>query len=59
MEMIEVEGGGAVFLSECSCNGYVFEFVIEEGPFVIKSDHIFETFLTFLLERYGGGGRRG
>jgi len=59
MEMIEVEGGIAVFLSECFSDSDVFEFVGEEVPFVIKSDHDFDAFFTFLLERCGGGGLRG
>ena len=56
MEVVEVEGGSAVFLSEDSGDGDVFEFVIEVGPFVIESDHVFDTFFTLLLERCGGGG---
>ena len=59
MEMIEIEGGIAVFLSECFGDGNVFELVSEEIPFVIKSDHDFDTFFTFLLERCGGGDLRG
>jgi len=59
VEMVEIEGGSTVFLSEDSCDGDVFEFVIEVGPFVVKSDHVFDTFLTFLLERCGGGGLGG
>ena len=59
MEVVEVEGGSAIFLSEDSGDGDVFESVIEVGPFVIESDHVFDTFLTLLLERYGGGGLGG
>jgi len=59
MEMIKVEGGIAVFLPECSGNGDVFEFISEEIPFVVKPDHDFDAFFTFLLERYGGGDLRG
>jgi len=59
VEMVEVEGGSTVFLSKDSCDSNVFEFVFEIDPFVIESDHVFDTFLTFLLERYGGGGLGG
>jgi len=59
MEMIEVEGGIAVFLPECSGDGDILELVGEEVPFVVESDHDFDTFLTFLLEQYGGVGLRG
>jgi len=59
MEMVKVEGGIAVFLSEHFCDSDVFEFVVEVGPFVIESDHDFDAFFTFLLERCGGGGLRG
>jgi len=59
MEMVKVEGGIAILLSEHLGDGNVFEFVIEEGPFVVKSGHGFDTFLTLLLERCGGGGLRG
>jgi len=59
MEMVKVEGGIAVFLSEYFCDSDVFEFVVEEGPFVIESDHGFDAFFTLLLERCGGGGLRG
>jgi len=59
MEVIEVKGGIAVFLSECSGDGGSCEFISKEGPFVVKSDHIFDAFLTLLLERYGGGVLRG
>jgi len=54
--MVEIEGGGTVFLSEDSGDGDVLEFVIEVGPFVIESDHVLDAFFTFLLERCGGGG---
>ena len=57
--MVEVEGGIAVFLSEYLGNVDVFEFIAEEGPFVIESDHGFNAFLTLLLERCGGGGLGG
>jgi len=56
VEVVEIEGGGAVFLSEDSGDGDVFESVIEVDPFVIKSDHVFDAFFTLLLERCGGGG---
>ena len=59
MEVVEVEGGVTIFLSEYFCDINVLELVVEEGPFVIESDHSFNTFLTFLLERCGGGGLRG
>jgi len=59
MEMIEVEGGVAVFLSECFGNSGGCEFVSEESPLVAKLDHVFDTFFTLLLERCGGGGLRG
>jgi len=55
VEVVKIEGGGTVFLSEDSGDGDVLEFVIEVGPFVIESDHIFDTFFTLLLERCGGG----
>jgi len=57
--MVEVEGGIAVFLSECSGDIDVFKFVVEEGPFVVESDHGFNAFFTLLLERCGGGGLGG
>jgi len=56
MEVIEVEGGVAVFLSECFGDINGFEFVGKEGPLVAKSDHVLDTFFTLLLEQYGGGG---
>jgi len=56
VEMVEIESGSTVFLSEDSCDGDVLEFVIEVGPFIIESDHVFDAFLTLLLERCGGGG---
>ena len=59
MEVIEIEGGSAVFLSEDSGDGDVLEFIGEIGPFVIESDHILDAFFTLLLERCGGGGLRG
>jgi len=59
VEMVEVEGGGTIFLSKNSGNGDVLESVIEVGPFVIESDHVLDTFFTFLLERCGRGGLGG
>jgi len=59
MEMVKVEGGGTVFLSEDFCDSDVLEFVFEVGPFVIESDHVFDAFLMLLLERCGGGGLGG
>ena len=56
MEMVKIEGGGTVFLSEDFGDGNVLESVIEVGPFIIESDHVFDAFLTLLLERCGGGG---
>jgi len=50
VEMIEIKGGSTVFLSEDSCDGDVLEVVIEVGPFVIESGHVFDAFLTLLLE---------
>ena len=59
MEVVEVEGGSAVFLPEDSGDSDVLESVIEVGPFVIESDHVFDTFFMLLLERCGGGGLGG
>ena len=59
MEVVEVEGSSAIFLSEDSGDGDVFESVIEVGPFVIESNHVFGALLTLLLERYRGGGLGG
>jgi len=56
VEMVKIESGGTIFLSEDSGDGDVLKSVIEVGPFVIESDHIFDTFFTLLLERCGGGG---
>jgi len=56
VEVVKVKGGIAVFLSEHSGNRSVLELIIEEGPLIAKSDHIFDTLLTFLLEQCGGGG---
>ena len=53
--MVEIEGGSAIFPSEDSGDSDVLEFVIEVDPFVVESDHVFDAFLTLLLERYGGG----
>jgi len=57
--VVEIEGGSAIFPSEDPGDGDVLEFVIEVGPFVIESDHVFDAFLTLLLERCGGGGLGG
>jgi len=57
--MVKIEGGGTVFLSEDSGDGDILESVIEVGPFVIESDHVFNAFFTLLLERCGGGGLGG
>ena len=57
--MVKVEGSVAVFLSEHFSDGHTLEFVVEEGPFVIESDHVFDAVFTLLLERCGGGGLRG
>ena len=59
MEMVKVEGGIAVFLSEHLGDIDIPEFIVEEGPFVVESDHGFNTFFTLLLERCGGGDLRG
>jgi len=59
VEMVKIEGGGTIFLSEDSGDGDILESVIEVGPFVIESDHVFDAFLTLLLERYEGGGLGG
>ena len=59
MEVVKVEGGIAVFLSEYLGDIDVPEFIVEESPFVIESDHGFNAFLTLLLERCGGGDLRG
>jgi len=50
MEVVEVEGGGAVFLPKDSSDGDVLESIVEVGPFVVELDHVFDTFLTLLLE---------
>jgi len=50
MEVIEVEGGIAILLSEYSCDSGILEPVVKEGPLVAKLDHSFDTFLTLLLE---------
>ena len=55
MEVVEVKGGVAVLLSEYFSDSDVLESVIEGDPFVVKSDHGFNTFFTLLLERCGGG----
>jgi len=59
MEVVEVEGGIAILLSEHFGDINVLEFVVEKGPFIIESDHGFNAFFTLLLERCGGGGLRG
>ena len=56
MEVVKIKGGGTVFLSEDPGDGDVLESIIEIGPFVIESDHVFDAFFTLLLERCGGGG---
>jgi len=50
MEVVEVESGVTIFLSEYFCGINVLEFVVEKGPFVVESDHSFNAFLTLLLE---------
>jgi len=59
VEVVEVEGSGAVFLPKDSSDSNVLESIVEVGPFLVESDHVFDTFLTLLLERYGGGGLGG
>ena len=59
MEVVEIEGGSAVFLPEDSSDSDVLESIIEVGPFVIELDHVFDAFFTLLLERCGGGGLGG
>jgi len=59
VEVIEIEGSVAIFLSEHSGDGGILEPVIKEGPLVAKLDHVFDTFLMLLLEQYGGGGLKG
>ena len=56
MEVVKIEGGIAVLLSEHPGDRGVLEPIVEEGPFVTKLDHIFDALLTFLLERCRGGG---
>jgi len=56
VEVVEVEGGIAVFSSEHSGDCDVLEPIIEDGPLVAEPDHILDAFLTLLLERYGDGG---
>ena len=55
MEMVKVEGGVAVLLSEHFGDWSILELVVKEGPLVAKSGHVFDIFFMFLLERYGGG----
>jgi len=50
VEVVDVEGSSAVFLPEDSGDGDVLEFVIEVGPFVVKSNHVLDAFFTLLLE---------
>jgi len=50
MEMVKVEGGIAILLSEHLGDSNVLEFVVEGGPFIVESDHGFNTFFTLLLE---------
>jgi len=59
MEVVKVEGGIAIFLSEYLGDIDILESFVEEGPFVVESDHGFNTFFTFPLERCGGGDLRG
>jgi len=59
VEVVEIEGGSAVFLPEDSGNGDILESVTEIGPFVVESNHVFDALLTLLLERCGGGGLGG
>jgi len=59
VEMVKIEGGGTIFLSEDSGDGDILESIVEVGPFLVESDHVFDTFLTLLLERCGGGGLGG
>jgi len=56
VEMVEVEGGIAVLSSEHSGDCGVFELIVKDGPLVTKSDYVFDTFFTLLLERYGDSG---
>jgi len=53
VEVVEVEGGIAVLLSEHSSNGSILEPIVKEGPLVAESDHVLNTFFTLLLERCG------
>ena len=50
VEVIEIEGGIAILLSEHSSDVDGFESITDYGPFVAKSDHIFDALFTFLLE---------
>jgi len=50
VEMVEVEGGIAVFSSEHPGDCNVLEPIVEDGPLVAESDHILDTFFTLLLE---------
>jgi len=56
IEVVKVEGGVAIFLSEHLGNCGVLEPSAEDSPLVTESDHIFDTFLTLLLEQCEGGG---
>jgi len=55
VEVIEVEGSVAVFLSEHFGNCGVLEPSTIDGPLITELDHLLDTFFTFLLERCGGG----
>jgi len=59
MEVVEVEGGIAILLSERFGDGNVLEFVVEKGLLIVESNHGFNAFFTLLLERCEGGGLRG
>jgi len=50
MEMVKVEGSVAVFLSEHSGDRSILELIIEEGPLVAKSGHVFNALFMLLLE---------
>jgi len=56
MEVIEVEGGITIFLSEHLGNSDILEFGIENSPFVTKSGHVLDIFFMLLLGQCGGGG---
>ena len=50
MEVVEIEGSVAVFLSEYFGDVNGFEFIGKEGPLVAESDHGFDTFFTLHFE---------